>query len=398
MDQQVQESGVVEQAARRPPGAGAVPRDVSVIVKCTRKCNFACDYCVDRVAGDSKLGIEDLAGIVSSVLRRPEAGRTTFVWHGGEPLTLGRRYFEKVLAVQALAAAEGQHVRNILQTNGSLLDAEWARFLRDNEIGVGVSEDGPPAVHDRNRPLGNGHGTSAAVARGIRSLQDDGAGFGVLCVATPQLMAGDRRELLDFFVAQGVRRVAFLPLRPARAAFADLQERDDHYRLRDEYADFMCELFDIWIARDDPSFDVRELSNILATLVGGESTTCIGSGPCVGRHFGLDATGCVSHCDKFFGDERFVFGSFRETGFDEMLDSPRLDAARRLESDLRQACAACPWAAHCQGGCLFDAALFAASGLQERPRHCHLRRIYDHIAACLQQAVPFASSSQPKEA
>ena len=45
----------------------------------------------------------------------------------------------------------GQHVQHTLQTNGTLIDAQWCEFLREHNFLVGLSIDGPRALHDAYR-------------------------------------------------------------------------------------------------------------------------------------------------------------------------------------------------------------------------------------------------------
>ena len=53
----------------------------------------------------------------------------TFYWQGGEPTVLGIDFFRRALAVQAAHRPGGMTIRNAMQTNGTLIDADWAAFL-----------------------------------------------------------------------------------------------------------------------------------------------------------------------------------------------------------------------------------------------------------------------------
>jgi uncharacterized protein len=75
-----------------------------------------------------------------------------------------------------------------VQTNGTLVDAEWVELFSKHNVIVGISLDGPAAVHDLHRFDKKGRGSHAATVRGLRLLQDAAAkGLlaqepGVLCV------------------------------------------------------------------------------------------------------------------------------------------------------------------------------------------------------------------------
>src|SRR5574340_1047828 len=50
----------------------------------------------------------------------------------------------------------GQRIANDLQTNGTLLDGDWARFLKRHRFLVGLSCDGPQRLHDLYRTTKGG--------------------------------------------------------------------------------------------------------------------------------------------------------------------------------------------------------------------------------------------------
>jgi uncharacterized protein len=67
-----------------------------------------------------------------------------------------------------------------MQTNGTLLDDEWAAFFKEHEFLIGISLDGPRALHDVHRLDKGGRPTFDKVMRGLRLLQKHGVDFNVL--------------------------------------------------------------------------------------------------------------------------------------------------------------------------------------------------------------------------
>ena len=88
-----------------------------------------------------------------------------FSWQGGEPTLIGLDFFRKVVALQQKHARPGQRIENDLQTNGTLLDEEWAQFLKEHRFLVGLSIDGPRELHDRYRVTKRGAPTFDKVMR-----------------------------------------------------------------------------------------------------------------------------------------------------------------------------------------------------------------------------------------
>jgi hypothetical protein len=67
-----------------------------------------------------------------------------------------------------------------MQTNGTLLDDEWAAFFKEHEFLMGISIDGPRALHDAYRVDKGGKPTFDKVLRGLRLLQKHGVDYNVL--------------------------------------------------------------------------------------------------------------------------------------------------------------------------------------------------------------------------
>ena len=74
-----------------------------------------------------------------------------FSWHGGEPTLLGLDYFRRIVALQRKHKPNGRRITNGMQTNGTLIDEEWCRFLASEDFAVGL-ESGWPAGIARSTP------------------------------------------------------------------------------------------------------------------------------------------------------------------------------------------------------------------------------------------------------
>ena len=76
-----------------------------------------------------------------------------------------------MVALQKKHAKAGQRIENDLQTNGTLLDENWARFLHEHRFLVGLSIDGPREIHDRYRITKRGAPTFDTVYAAAKMLQ-----------------------------------------------------------------------------------------------------------------------------------------------------------------------------------------------------------------------------------
>jgi sulfatase maturation enzyme AslB (radical SAM superfamily) len=67
---------------------------LEVVLKPTFQCNAQCEYCnVPQVSGRMELRVLDalFRGIGSIMDKDPDCG-VTILWHGGEPLVMGKAY------------------------------------------------------------------------------------------------------------------------------------------------------------------------------------------------------------------------------------------------------------------------------------------------------------------
>ena len=123
---------------------------------------------------------ELLERFVRDYIASVTADEVVFSWQGGEPTLLGLDFFRKVVALQRKHAKAGQRIENDLQTNGTLLDEDWARFLKENRFLVGLSIDGPKEIHDKYRVTKRGAPTFDAVYAAAKMLQRFGVPFNTL--------------------------------------------------------------------------------------------------------------------------------------------------------------------------------------------------------------------------
>src|SRR5437016_9665987 len=113
-----------------------------LIVKATRHCNLRCAYCHDwRVGSGQRMTFEVVAQMTRAALRGSDHDSVDFIWHGGEPTVLPLSFYEKALYVQSRFRRPGQVVLNSVQTNGTRITPEWARFWAMNGFTVSISLD-----------------------------------------------------------------------------------------------------------------------------------------------------------------------------------------------------------------------------------------------------------------
>jgi uncharacterized protein len=96
-------------------------------------------------------------------------------------------------------------VTQSIQTNAMLIDDEWCRLFKRHRVRVGISVDGPAALHDAHRRTRGGQGTHERVLRGIAKLREHAIGFHAIAVVTGETFE-QADAFFDFFIEQGIRQ------------------------------------------------------------------------------------------------------------------------------------------------------------------------------------------------
>ncbi|MCB1261310.1 MAG: radical SAM protein, partial [Acidimicrobiales bacterium] len=149
-------------------------------------CNLDCTYCffLSKEAlypGDRFRMRDDVLETYLRQLLESQAGpEVTVAWQGGEPTLMGVEFFRRVVALVDELRRPGQVVHHTIQTNATLLTDEWCALLAEHRFLVGVSIDGPPAMHDAYRVDKRGGPTFAKVRQGYDLLVAHGVDVNVL--------------------------------------------------------------------------------------------------------------------------------------------------------------------------------------------------------------------------
>jgi len=187
-----------------------VPRIELLVIQPTPFCNIDCRYCYlpDR-RSKAVVAPETLFNLFSQVFASGWVGEfLSVVWHAGEPMVLPIQFYREAFGMLAELKPIGLRVAHSFQTNGTLIDDAWCAFFAEEQVGVGVSIDGPRHFHDRHRLTRSGRGTFDRTIAGIRRLRRHGIPFHVISVLSAASMAAPR-EMFEFYVEEGIEQVCF---------------------------------------------------------------------------------------------------------------------------------------------------------------------------------------------
>ncbi|MFZ4774811.1 MAG: cyclophane-forming radical SAM/SPASM peptide maturase GrrM/OscB [Terrimicrobiaceae bacterium] len=173
-------------------------------------CNINCDYCYLPSRSEThRMSEETLRAVVSGIFATDLAQESlTFVWHAGEPMAVPISWYRQAFEIIQQEAPEGLKIIHSFQSNGTLLDDKWCDFIQETGICLGLSIDGPAAIHDAHRKTRQGKGTHERAMRGVELLRSRGIGFHVIAVVTQDSL-DHADEIFDFFVGNGIVRFGF---------------------------------------------------------------------------------------------------------------------------------------------------------------------------------------------
>ncbi|HUT54578.1 MAG TPA: anaerobic sulfatase maturase [bacterium] len=317
-------------------------------------CNLACTYCFYRETTPHlypdeikhRMSPEIMEAMVKDLLshRFPE---TIFCWQGGEPTLMGLSFFEAVIEAQMKHGKGGQVVGNAFQTNGILINDDWARFFARYQMVVGLSLDGPREVHDHFRQNAGGAGTFERVMEAAELLHARGVAFNILCVVN-RMNQERGREVYRFFRAHGFDYIQFIPC---------LETGPDGSVMPfsatpDGLARFQGDVFDEYRRDGFPAVSERTFDAVLNLHLSGRPNVCTFGERC-GEYLVVEYNGDVYPCD-FFVEREWRLGNVMDRGLAEFFSHPLMKTFAARKQEVADECRECGRLSWCHGGCLKD--------------------------------------------
>lgn len=379
------------------------PRAFSSMVKpIGSACNLDCSYCyyLDKaptIYGDQQpvMSMELLEEYTRQYIEANEVPEVTFVWHGGEPLMAGLEYYRKAIGFQQKYAG-GKTIINSLQTNGTLLNADWCRFFHDHNFLIGISIDGPRDIHDAFRVNKAGRPTFDKVMAGISQMVQYRVEYNTLSVINIK-SEGRGAEVYRFLKSVGSRFMQFLPAvehvlpavngkRPVIVKPGTQGSVMAPWSVSAPgYGRFMTDIFDEWVLSDVGTYFVQAFDMTLAQWVGVKPGLCIYSETC-GDAVVVEHNGDVYSCDHFVYPE-FKLGNILETELTDLYQSQKqFDFGIRKRNNLPRQCLRCEYYFVCRGECPKHRFLKTEYGEDNLNALCEgFKYYYHHVAPYMDQ-------------
>ncbi|WP_320129670.1 anaerobic sulfatase maturase [uncultured Sphaerochaeta sp.] len=325
-----------------------------LIKPASSNCNMRCKYCF--YADEAQNRKVQNFGIMSkeiahTVIERTisEADDVTFSFQGGEP-TLASLDFFKDFVSYATAIKEKKVVHFTIQTNGYIIDREWAKFFHDNNFLVGLSLDGNKAIHDIYRRDCKGEGSFKKAFRTSQYFQTEEVDFNILVTVTKDVSLNIER-LYAFFKKNNFRFQQYIacidPIAEERGSL-------DYSLTPELFGKFLCTLFDLYFKdwQNEDFVSIRYFDNLVLRMAGLKVESCGMLGFCP-KNYVLEADGSVYPCD-FYVLDNYKIGNLTTDSF-ALIDENRENLKFTEKSCvIDEKCKTCTYFPICLGGCRRD--------------------------------------------
>lgn len=241
---------------------------ILVVFHPTPFCNLDCSYCWAPDRNDrGRMPLQVVSSALSQIYQKQHLTKIDFCWLTGEPLAMGLDHFRSAVALCQSAKPDAVGIRLHIQTNGTLINDDWAEFFATHDFNIGVSIDGPKAVHDGQRLMKGGKPSFELTLRGIDLLVKHGVKGGALCVITKKTLELPPDDLFFFFHE---RKIAWSYLVEAKigdnATSQHALSRDDIPRLER----FLGRLMDLW--GEYPTSHIKDFDALARKLFGSQKS------------------------------------------------------------------------------------------------------------------------------
>jgi uncharacterized protein len=359
-------------------------REFQVFVKpAGAECNLHCRYCyyLDKSAlyGNIRrplMSDEILEKYIAGLISATTGNEIFFSWHGGEPVLAGIDFFRKAVKLQKQYQPTGKRILNGIQTNATMLNDEFCRFLSDEGFFAGVSFDGPEELHDKFRVTGNGKGSFKESIRGYELLKNHNVATELLSVVHIENVYFPLK-VYNFLKSLGSEYITFLPL-----VVRGSQPGSGVSRISvpsEPFGSFLMTVFDEWVAKDIGRIKIQIIEEAARTAFDQEHTLCIFKKRCGGVPV-VEHNGDFYSCDHF-ADKEHLLGNISKIPLAELLDSEKQKRFGQAKSDtLPRQCRVCEVKEMCNGECPRNRFAITPDGEPGLNYLCQgYRRFFNHI-------------------
>ncbi len=331
----------------------------TLILKSLDACNLCCAYCslghIQHPKMMTEETMQEALHFFALYVRSKGENKAYIIFHGGEPMLIPAAQYAQCIRKITEDFPEIDF-RFSMQTNGTLMTAEYLDFIQAYDIHIGISLDGNPNIHDGQRRDSKGQKTYSAIMQNIQHLQENNIPVSALMVLTkPALTIG-----LDFLLELDRLHIPLKinPLLPIGNAV----EHSELTLSSGDYGRYLAKVFS-YIIKNRLKIHISPLEDMIYAIFHKTHPRGCQYDPCCCEKFlCINANGDLYPCGRFADISDYKIGNL-EIGITpdgrSILDKLN---ARRTYGAL-ETCKKCKYFMFCNSGCNADH-LFADSVLQ----------------------------------
>lgn len=314
---------------------------VSPLIKVTDSCNFNCQFCYyaqkqfNNNMSRKIMPIELLKKIIREICELNIKNKNNIchvIFHGGEPMIAGLDYFQKIMNYEKELNSEYPQIvfKNSIQTNGYLINEEWADYFQKYDFGVSISIDGDKELNFhklRNKNLDS----DEIVIKKLKLLTERNIALTVMSVIT-NAHIGQEERLYNFYKDNNIHNVAF--------CFCYNKDSDDSVDPI-KLGEFLKKFFDLYYY-GKYNLRVGDYESIFCKLVGKSNGLCLYSdrNDC-GDFPTIDSAGNVFFCD-FATEKDKSLGNLNNNTLEEIFKTEKFKTekynSQKILSDTCENC------------------------------------------------------------
>ena len=322
---------------------------LSIIFKPTSRCNLRCRYCYaarDRNDFDGMMNIDEAKKSfdwIMSYCCKLNVKEVTVIWHGGEPLLMGLDFIKECVNYYTKKFNElSIGVRNQIQTNLTLASDDFIPLLKESfGSRIGFSLD----FQSNYRLFPNGDDASDIILKRAMSLKQAGLNLGAITMMTASNV-GRINELYEWFKALGIpfRLNRMFPTSYKGTCFMAESVTAE------QYANGVCELFDIWLNDQHPA-NVETVQGAVLAYLMNISKLCSINGRCSDTFLSIAHNGELLPCGRFDSDSYSIGNVYSDT-VEQVIENKKKISFLVEKEPCFSKCGTCKWRTLCIAGCL----------------------------------------------
>lgn len=325
-------------------------KQISILIKpASGRCNLNCKYCFYKdeinLRNDTNLGLMSLNTyelILKAFLNIPGLDTLNIAFQGGEPCLAGLDFYKQAVLIPS-KINNYVKINYSIQTNGTLIDDNWASFFKEYHFLVGISLDGIKETHDLYRPDLKNKETFNIVLANINILKRHQVDFNILTVITKEI-AKRINDIYSFYKKNNFNYVQFIPCLNTYT--------ENSFLLAHDYELFLNKLFNLYyndIKKGHISYN-RYFENLIGILLGHNPESCSMLGRC-SLQYVFEANGDVYPCD-FYALDDYLLGNINRSSLDDINTRAKEINFIQRSYLINQKCAQCKYFKLCRCGCL----------------------------------------------